>query len=437
VTRLFLSWETLAVAAILMAAVWWALRPRQRVRVVIPVRAFRDDVWRTMVVKRGTPVYMDVIDHYAFDDGSDVNGVMVLKSGQRLRFETAALSQEGDVWTASWRCVEIDADGKVSGDPYETVMRLSETDDGSLLDLEYVFYRGDARSVKAWFGRLIRPLAFLSGKALIHGSLEKSGAFARYEVERGPAPLPATIAGVPLTRMSLVLLAAGAASFMWMSGLWPGVAILAILVLHELGHVLAMRAYGDRTSVFYLIPFMGGVAIGKKPLQSDWQLLIMVLAGPFAGLLTALAALGLFHLMDDDWFAGVAMIAAIINLVNLVPIPVLDGGQVMMALLRRYLPHATIHWIGIGLLMVGAAAFAWVGSTLMLVALALMAALQAAFPTPANQNTREPLSHASAVAGFLLLAALAAALLGTAWLIANGDVYPANPMRALGLGPFT
>jgi Zn-dependent protease len=240
-----------------------------------------------------------------------------------------------------------------------------------------------------------------------------------------------------MTRTSLLLFAAGTASFVWLSGVWEGVAILAILVLHELGHVLAMRAYGDKASAFYLVPFMGGVAIGQKPPPSDWHLVLMVLAGPFAGLLTAAGAVCLYHWTDNDWFAAVAMLAAIINLLNLAPAPILDGGQVMMALFRRYLPPATVQWIGIALMLAGAAAFAWLGSALMMVVFGLLAALQAAFPTPVSAITRPPLSHAGAAAGFVLLVSLAAALLGVAWLIANGDAYPTNPLRYIDRGPFT
>jgi Zn-dependent protease len=305
------------------------------------------------------------------------------------------------------------------------------------MELKYVFYKGDARGLKPWFGRLIRPLSFLSGKALMRGTLEKAGAFARYETAHGPAPQPATVAGIPMTRVSLTLFAAGAASFIWMSGVWPGVALLAILMLHELGHVLAMRAYGDRTSAFYLVPFMGGVAIGQKPLTSDWQLVIMVLAGPFAGLLTALGALALFHATANDWFAAVAVMAAIINLLNLVPIPILDGGQVMFALLRRYVPHNVLHWIGIMLMFAGAALAAWLGSTMMMVLFGLLAVAQSAYPTPASVNTRLPLSNGGVVAGALMLVALAAALAWVAWLVMTGDAYPSNPLSDLNGGPFT
>jgi Zn-dependent protease len=433
----FWTWETAIVLGLLALAFTWAARQVQRASMTLPVRAFREDVWRALVPERGTPVFLDIIDRYEFDEGSDRNGIMVFKNGMRLRFETSHVQKEGDIWQAAWRSVEINKEGKPSADPYETLMKLRDAQDGAVIDLEYVFVKGEAGGWKVWLGRLMRPLMKLSAGSLLRSSIEKSGGFARYEGEHGPPSTPAMVAGVPLTRNSLLLFGLGAGSFMWMSGVWIGFALLVILVLHELGHVIAMRAYGDKTSAFYLVPFMGGVAIGQKPLKSDWSLIIMVLAGPFAGLLTALGAIGLFHLTDNDWLIAIAYMAVIVNLLNLLPIPFLDGGQVFMALLRRYLPGTVIHWLGIALLLAAAAAFAWLGSTLMLVLFGLLAAMQAAFPTPANANSREPLSHAGAAAGAILLIALAAALIWVARLIVNGDAYPGNPLGLLGLGPFT
>jgi Zn-dependent protease len=433
----FWTWETAIVLGLLALAFAWAARPIQRASLTLPVRAFREDVWYAMVPERGTPVFLDIIERYEFDEGSDRSGIMVFKNGMRLHFETSLVQKEGDIWKAVWRSVEINREGKPSADPYETIMELREAKDGAVIDLSYIFVKGDVGGWKVWLARLMRPLMKLSAGPLLRSSIEKSGGFARYEAEHGPPSVPAMVAGVPLTRNSLLLFGLGAGSFMWMSGVWTGLALLIILVLHELGHVLAMRAYGDKTSAFYLVPFMGGVAIGQKPLTSDWRLIIMVLAGPFAGLLTALGALGLFHLTDNDWLVAIAFMAVIINLLNLLPIPFLDGGQVFMALLRRYLAVALIHWFGLALLLATAAGFAWLGSTLMLVVFGLLAAMQAAFPTPANANSREPLTHAGAAAGAVLLIALAAALTGVAWTIVNGDVYPRNPFELLDLGPFT
>jgi Zn-dependent protease len=428
--------QTAVVLGLLALAFAWAARPVQRKTIVMTLRASRHDVWSALVMERGSPVYLDMIDRYEFDEGKDRDGVMVLKNGARLRFETIHADKDGEAWSVSWRSCEIDKGGAPVGDPYETEMVLEEAADGAKMTITYLFLRGEHAGPKVWLGRLMRPLMPLQAKVLLNQSIEKSGGLARYEAIHGPAPRPATFLGAPLTRTSGLLFAAGAASFIWLTDFWAGIAILIILVLHELGHVLAMRAFGDRTSAFYLVPFMGGVAIGQKEMESDWRLVLMVLAGPFAGLLTALAGIVLFHLTDNGWFAAFAVMAAVINVLNLLPIPFLDGGQVLLALLRRYLPQGLTHWISIGLLLAGAALAAWTGSTIMLVVLGLLAALQAAYPPTAAPSSRRPLGHAEAAAALLALALTAAALVGVISLVLNGDAYPDRPFQLLELGPF-
>ncbi len=430
------SWESLVPVGLLLLAFLWAARPVQNLRMTLDLRAFRPDVWKAMLLRRGEPVWLDIIDRYEFDDGSDHDGVMVFRTGMRIRFETYGIATDGKIWTAAWRSVEIAPDGSPSGDPYETLMTLAETPEGVSMELRYTFYKGDAGGWKVWLARLVRPLTRIQARPLILGALEKSGALERYRREHGEPPAPPILAGVPMTRWSLLLFGLGSASFIWQFGFWAGVALLAILVLHELGHVFAMRAGGDRSSAFYLLPFLGGVAVGRKRLASDRALVLMVLAGPAAGLLSALGAMALYHLTDIDWFAAVALLAAAVNLFNLLPIPILDGGQVLMALLRPYLPAAAIRWLGVTLMVAGAVVAAVFGSVLLMVILGLLAALQAAFPAPEMPDGARPLDRMETVATAAALVGLALALALVLRLVLTGEGYPASPLRLIGEGPF-
>ncbi|MGL4239888.1 MAG: hypothetical protein ACRCTI_02120, partial [Beijerinckiaceae bacterium] len=78
------TWETAVGAAALAAAALWAARPVQRWRIEAKLRAFREDVWRAMVPTRDGEIYLDILDRYEFDEGSDTHGVMVFKNGIRL-----------------------------------------------------------------------------------------------------------------------------------------------------------------------------------------------------------------------------------------------------------------------------------------------------------------------------------------------------------------
>ncbi len=109
------------------------------------------------------------------------------------------------------------------------------------------------------------------------------------------------------------------------------VALVAVLIFHEYGHVRAMKKFGIATKGFYLIPFLGGVAVGDKA-RTQWESLYISMMGPVYGLFMTLAFY-LIYLATNSHFCGlVAAVSAFLNLVNLFPILPLDGGQVVKAL---------------------------------------------------------------------------------------------------------
>lgn len=117
------------------------------------------------------------------------------------------------------------------------------------------------------------------------------------------------------------------------------VALVAILVFHEYGHLRAMKKFGIPTKGMYLIPFVGGLAVGDKP-GSRWQDVYISLMGPIYGLLMTVVFY-VAYLITGNHFAGlVASTSALINLFNLLPVYPLDGGRVIKSLVfsgRKYL----------------------------------------------------------------------------------------------------
>lgn len=108
-------------------------------------------------------------------------------------------------------------------------------------------------------------------------------------------------------------------------------ALVAVLMFHEYGHVRAMKKFGIPTKGFYLIPFMGGVAIGDRA-RTQWESLYIAMMGPVYGLIMTVAFY-VAYLITNSHFCGlVAAVSAFLNLVNLFPILPLDGGQVVKAL---------------------------------------------------------------------------------------------------------
>jgi Zn-dependent protease len=127
--------------------------------------------------------------------------------------------------------------------------------------------------------------------------------------------------------------AAGAVAFGYMTS-WEMVpAILGVLLFHEFGHALAMRAVGYRGLSVLVLPFLGAVAIGRKDDAGPWQKLAVLMAGPLPGLVLAVVCLRLSVSLNDPELRSVlttvGWMALSINLFNLLPFTPLDGGQIV------------------------------------------------------------------------------------------------------------
>ncbi|MBN9518483.1 hypothetical protein J0H58_08190 [bacterium] len=114
---------------------------------------------------------------------------------------------------------------------------------------------------------------------------------------------------------------------------WFAIAFVSLLV-HELGHALAFRAFGVGSHI--ILYSFGGLAVPWDTLHGRWRRVAVSLAGPGAGFL--LAAVVWATNQSAQW-AGGAPVAAFayiallyVNLawgaVNLLPVFPLDGGQV-------------------------------------------------------------------------------------------------------------
>jgi len=126
----------------------------------------------------------------------------------------------------------------------------------------------------------------------------------------------------------------------WISGSWV-IAVAAIwgLFVHEYGHVLAMNRLGMGPAKIYIIPFLGGVAKSQRLPKSEWDGVLVSLAGPGFGLLAAIPLFaGFIATGQREWLLGAAVIA-LINLVNLAPAPPLDGSKAIGPVLARIHPN--------------------------------------------------------------------------------------------------
>lgn len=112
--------------------------------------------------------------------------------------------------------------------------------------------------------------------------------------------------------------------------------LLIVLVVHEMGHFIAMKAFKYKNVRMLFIPLMGAFVQGKKSNYSQKQSLIVLIAGPFPGIVVGNL---LFWYSTwspyNSWLAEPAIIFLLLNIINLLPLDPLDGGQMFKLLVKR------------------------------------------------------------------------------------------------------
>ncbi|WP_409019106.1 metalloprotease [Brevundimonas vesicularis] len=214
-------------------------------------------------------------------------------------------------------------------------------------------------------------------------------------------------------------------------------AVLFGLFVHEYGHVLAMNRLGMGPARIYIIPFLGGLAKGQRNPRTEWHGVLVSLAGPAFGLLAMIPfiAVGLV-LGSVEWLMG-AFFIAMINLVNLLPAPPLDGSKALGPVLTRVHPRLE----QVALLAVGGLAVWWGMTTgRYILALFLGIAVIGHLKRGVVRGNLGLLSwpQAGHSLGLYLLTALvcAAAAIGALMPATGGEVGPALQMglRFIGVG---
>lgn len=105
--------------------------------------------------------------------------------------------------------------------------------------------------------------------------------------------------------------------------------LVVVIMLHEMGHYIAMRAYNYQNVKMFFVPMLGAMVSGLKEQASQKQKAIVSLAGPVPGILIAIGLYFWAHYSKDDKFVQLANIFISINLFNLLPLQPLDGGHII------------------------------------------------------------------------------------------------------------
>jgi len=119
------------------------------------------------------------------------------------------------------------------------------------------------------------------------------------------------------------------------SGWAFGVGLVLIILIHELGHGLAMRSAGLASGYPVFIPWFGAmIALKGQPRNALVEAEIAI-AGPVAGAVASVATAALYFVTRDRFFLALASSGFLLNLFNLTPLPPLDGGRVAALFSRQ------------------------------------------------------------------------------------------------------
>lgn len=112
-------------------------------------------------------------------------------------------------------------------------------------------------------------------------------------------------------------------------------AILLVLVVHEMGHFIAMRIFDYTNVKIFIVPLLGAFTTGKKQRVSQWQLSAIILAGPVPGIIAGTIMFLLNREAQNETVKMLSSTFLLINMLNLLPFFPLDGGRLVETLFFR------------------------------------------------------------------------------------------------------
>ncbi len=130
----------------------------------------------------------------------------------------------------------------------------------------------------------------------------------------------------------LISILAFVAVYWTLFGWWFAVGLTASVLLHEMGHYLAVRRFGFAAELPMFLPGFGAFVKWRGANVDENVRAQIALAGPLFGLLSGLISYGVYLTTGQGVWLAVAQFAGWINLLNLIPVFIFDGAPAMAAL---------------------------------------------------------------------------------------------------------
>ncbi len=156
----------------------------------------------------------------------------------------------------------------------------------------------------------------------------------------------------PVTLGFVVSLAAFVAFYWSQFGFGFGLGFAVLIFVHEMGHFIDIKRRGLPADMPIFLPGLGAYVRWRAMGVSLKTRAEISLAGPLAGLLGAAVCAFLWWKTGDHLWSALARASAFLNLLNLIPVWVLDGSQAVIAFDKGervvLLVSALVLWIVLG-----------------------------------------------------------------------------------------
>ncbi|HEY7018411.1 MAG TPA: site-2 protease family protein [Gaiellaceae bacterium] len=110
-----------------------------------------------------------------------------------------------------------------------------------------------------------------------------------------------------------------------------GVGFVAMILIHEMGHFVEARRQGLEVSIPRFIPFLGAYVLIKNAPVNPKNNAFVALAGPAAGGLASAVCWAIGSATGSSLLHALAYAGFFLNLINMLPIGILDGGAIWRA----------------------------------------------------------------------------------------------------------
>ena len=185
----------------------------------------------------------------------------------------------------------------------------------------------------------------------------------------------ALIVKIPALATLVTALVSVAAYTLW-GGPWFAVGLVLMIFVHEMGHVVEIRRQGMHATAPIFIPFLGAAIFQRSHAQSPIRQAQIGIAGPIAGTLGATVAFVLYNTTHWNVLLLWAYFGFLINLFNLIPFGMLDGGWIL-APVSKWIQVAGLVVLG-GLFLAG-----WVSPIVIIVVILGLPVVFQRFRNPA------------------------------------------------------